>query len=438
MSYKLDMDLLDNDWMAHIEEQCKIYKRKTEFVKDPECIKVYEIEDTKNKSYVHLPLRLWLDSHDDFPNNQNFKKIKLDLAFEPQENEQRDQKTVLKEAMETLQEKHSVLLALRTGFGKTYCSFNLMSKIGLKTLVLCFSSQLHPQWLKEGQKWCPGIKIQIVKGEKLDPDADMYIMGVLKATHFEPKVFEEAGIGVVIIDEAHLTYTNTFTSALLKLKPKYLIGLSATPDRKDGMHKLLYPFFGKKNEFIKRHQVKDFTVIKLVTSFKPKISYSKIGKLDWNAVVKSLATNNKRLEMIAKLCEKYKNDRIIILCKRVCTIIGCKNYSKCTCEKKDCVGLQSLIKDVEVVVEGKKGKIDESKRVLIGTMKKLGVGYDSDRTLLIMESDVIDVRQNEGRIRSSNNIIIDIVDDFGTLEKHWRERETWYKKRGATIKIQLV
>ena len=38
-----------------------------------------------------------------------------------------------------------------------------------------------------------------------------------------------------------------------------------------------------------------------------------------------------------------------------------------------------------------------------------------------------------GRIRTSDNTIYDIVDDFVTLERHWKMREKWYDQRGATV-----
>ena len=139
----------------------------------------------------------------------------------------------------------------------------------------------------------------------------------------------------------------------------------------------------------------------------------------------------------------------MILCERVCTILGCKNYKKCECKnKKDDVesyGLVPLLTELKDLNNSNdfntdfdycaytKKTLDETKRIVIGTVKKLGTGYNSDRNLLILESDSRDPAQQEGRIRCDKNIVIDFVDNFHVFKKHWEERECWYIKRGATI-----
>ena len=53
-------------------------------------------------------------------------------------------------------------------------------------------------------------------------------------------------IGCVIADEIHLLATKVLSRCFFYVYPRYLIGLSATPYRPDGMDDLLYSFFGKK------------------------------------------------------------------------------------------------------------------------------------------------------------------------------------------------
>jgi hypothetical protein len=69
-------------------------------------------------------------------------------------------------------------------------------------------------------------------------------------------------------------------------------------------------------------------------------------------------------------------------------------------------------------------------------MKKAGVGFnDPTLTMLILATDRQDVIQFEGRIRTTNNIIYDLVDDYKTLETHWEKRAAWYERRGAVIEV---
>jgi hypothetical protein len=79
-------------------------------------------------------------------------------------------------------------------------------------------------------------------------------------------------------------------------------------------------------------------------------------------------------------------------------------------------------------------KIIQSHRILIAGKKKAGVGFnDPTRTMLVICTDIKDIRQYEGRIRTSDNIVYDIVDSYKSLENHWEKRAEWYEKRGATI-----
>jgi len=58
---------------------------------------------------------------------------------------------------------------------------------------------------------------------------------------------------------------------------------------------------------------------------------------------------------------------------------------------------------------------------------------DPSLTMLIVAADMKNVKQCEGRIRTKDNIVYDVVDNYRTLETHWSIREKWYLKRGAVI-----
>ena len=447
MSFIIYKSELDEDHKKFIKDKCNIYK-KQKYLKSEkfECLTIFKVNELDNEeTEILLPLSLWKTFLDEFPNT-NHDIINANFNGTPLEIDQRDQQTVLNESYKKLQLNHYLFLGLRTGFGKTFCSLYLICQLGLKAVIICHNTKLHEQWVDEGKKYCPNLKMQIVK-KKLDDDADVYIMGVIKATHYDKKILRR--IGTLIVDETHLTYTNTFTDSLLQFTPKYLIGLSATPDRPDGLHNLLYPFFGPKKEFIIRTQVKEFKVIKYETNYKPMIRFRSSGRLDWDGIIKSISFRYDRQQLILQLInsffdgelngskEENKNKKILILCLRVCTILGCKNYSNCKCLEKASYGLVNILKEnyfIDYVAENK-SKFNNDCQILIGTYKKLSVGFDSDRDMLILETDITDVRQSEGRIRKNNNLIIDIVDNFSTLEKHWYKRESWYRDRGATIEV---
>ena len=269
--------------------------------------------------------------------------------------------------------------------------------------------------------------IQLIKEAsnkcKLNPDADVYVIGVQKASKMSVSDF--ASIGTVIVDESHISSVATFSKALLLFRPRYLIGLSATPDRTDGLHNLLNLYFGRTNDFLVRKEIKEFTVYKVNTQFKPELSYTIVkGRVapNWNAIINSIEENPERHKLIANIAMKHKNEKIIILCNRKILSEGIFNILKDQNESVD-------------ILIGNSRTHDQSKRILVAGFKKCGTGFnDPNLTMAIIASDTKDCRQYEGRIRKTNNIIYHIVDDYQSFESHWKLCEKWYKSKGAVIR----
>ena len=107
-----------------------------------------------------------------------------------------------------------------------------------------------------------------------------------------------ADVGTVIIDEAHLIMAETLSKSLQHVFPRYLIGLTATPYRPDGLDKLLTLYFG--NRKIIRELHREHIVQKVVTGFKPTIEYAVNGRVDWGTVLDSKANDEWRKELIVR------------------------------------------------------------------------------------------------------------------------------------------
>jgi hypothetical protein len=91
--------------------------------------------------------------------------------------------------------------------------------------------------------------------------------------------------------------------------------------------------------------------------------------------------------------------------------------------------------DAELLI-GNKKNWNKNARVLVAGFKKGGVGLnDPSLTMAIIASDTSDVRQYEGRIRTTDNIIYHVVHNHKSFERHWEPCETWYINKGADVKI---
>ena len=427
MAFSLEKSSVSKKLKRQIVRELTVWEEKTEYnIKPSSHSAFYETETD-----IYLPIGQWENYLGKFPyppSDYERTKAKFTATLYTKESDPkergRDQDVVVSTAMKRLKKFHSVLISAFTGFGKTLTAVCLLAKLKYKTAILCHLDKVKEQWPDEIEKFTGGTcKVQMVKGSKpLDPDADVYIFGIFKAAKFSPEELES--IGLVIVDEIHLCTTKAFTNSLLKFTPRYLVGLSATPDRKDGMDKLFDFYFGDPRNYIFRKEVKNFTVIKYQTLYKPTIKYvTRFGKTipDWCTAINSIEYNEERQKEIAQIAIDNPKEKIIILCNRI-------NQTN---------GIYDILDDAKESVAklvGTKKKYDKSARILVAGLKKGGVGLnDPDLTMLILASDVTDVRQNEGRIRTTDNIVYDIVDYYKPFENHWEMRETWYESRGATI-----
>ena len=430
MSFSISTDSVTDEVHDLILKNCVHKKRKDNYNPTPGLVKCFAVDNDAGQ--VFLPLGLWRRFAEEFPNDViRHSKVhttchKTMYTKETDPKKYRDQDVVVQEALQRLKNDRVVFLALPCGFGKTSIGNYLSSKLARKTLILCHVKVVLEQWVEEYQDNSTA-KVQLVKGKTLDPSADVYVMGIRKATLMPEESFDD--IGTVIVDEAHISTITCFTSALLRVRPRYLIGLSATPDRADGMHKILPSYFGPLKQFIIRKEVKDFTVFKVQTPFQPNIRYTFTPKgasvVDWNEVINSLAYNEKRQRWALKIVRNNPDAKIMILTDR--NIEARALYDK----------LIEAGDDTDLLIENMRSSDwNHDCRVLVAGMKKAGVGFnDESRTILILMTDKTDVRQFEGRIRCVNNKVYDLVDDYRTLERHWSEsREPWYRERGATIK----
>lgn len=427
MSVRIPFKNLTPEIKKAISEKCTVKKSASTYT-DAVSVFCFAVDNVAKE--IRVPMIQWKLAYDSFP-DRKFPRTTISFTSKLYTTETdpkgyRDQNVMMAEALEVLKEDHAVFLELATGFGKTACSTYIASQLKLKTLILCHLSTVgHGQWPGEFERFTTA-KVQVVKGKVLDPSCDVYVMGVQKASGMPPEVFKD--IGLVIYDEAHIATPTACTKALLNICPRYLVGLSATPSRDDGLQKLLYAYFGPRTSFIKRTEEKQFTVVKYKTTYKPEVAYKVVrGKvtMDWNKVINSLMSNVDRQREIADIAIRHPEHRIMILSDRNEECNGIYNY------------LIEKGVDAELLI-GAKTKWNKTCRVLVAGMKKAGVGFnDPTLTMLIIATDVKSVEQYEGRIRTTNNIIYDVVDDFSTFESHWRKcREPWYLVRGATIKYE--
>ena len=121
-------------------------------------------------------------------------------------------------------------------------------------------------------------------------------------------------IGLLIIDECHQIMAESLSKCMQYILPRYVVGLSATPYRPDGLDILLELYFGKNK--IVRELYRKHIAFKVDTGFEPKIEKTAQGRLNWNSVIKSQSENEERNNLIIDIICKFPKRNFLVLSKR--------------------------------------------------------------------------------------------------------------------------
>ena len=340
------------------------------------------------------------------------------------------------------------ILSLQTGGGKTVCALYIASQIKLPTLVLVHSGFLKDQWVERIQSFLPKARVGTVQGEVLDIQDKDIVVGMIQTIsmkEFPPKTF--SGFGLVIVDECHHIASEAFVQAIPKLTSKHMLGLSATPERKD---KLMYVI----NWCLGPMLYKSDSAEKVDSGVKVEVLEFETDDAEFNTIIKnqsgvmftSLMVNKltefePRNKMIVELLKDLYEDptrQILVLSDRV-------EHTKKLFETLP----PDIQKHTGILARGMKPAVRtefcESKRILISTYQLVKEGFDlASLNTLLMATPRPDVEQIVGRIlrvekskRLTEPLILDIVDS--TFRRQFQERLRLYRDRSYVVeKVTIV
>ena len=134
------------------------------------------------------------------------------------------------------------VLSATTAFGKTVIAARMIAERGVNTLVLVHRRQLLDQW-RERLALFLGMsprEIGVISGGKkaLGKRVDVAVIQSLSRNGEVHDLVAE--YGQVIVDECHHLSAFSFEQILRQVKAKYVLGLTATPIRKDGHHPIIF------------------------------------------------------------------------------------------------------------------------------------------------------------------------------------------------------
>jgi superfamily II DNA or RNA helicase len=134
------------------------------------------------------------------------------------------------------------ILCAPTAFGKTTVAAWLIAKRKVNTLIVVHRQQLLDQWQERLSMFLdlPAKSIGHIGGGKMERTGCVDV-AVIQSLYRKDEVKDfVAEYGHVIVDECHHISAFTFEQVMRQVKAKYVVGLTATPTRKDGHHPIIY------------------------------------------------------------------------------------------------------------------------------------------------------------------------------------------------------
>jgi hypothetical protein len=239
----------------------------------------------------------------------------------------------------------------------------------------------------------------------------------------------------------HHISSETFSNTLFTLVTKYMIGLSATMNRKDGTTKIFKMFLGDVLFKGKRAAGEHPVVVKAIQYVPPQL-----GAEEFLEVACDVRGNPQFSTMISKLCGYARRSEFIL---RVLTDMLAENPRQQVMILAHNKNLLTYLHDaiegrsiasVGYYLGGMKKealKASEQKTVIIATYAMAAEGLDiKSLTTLIMATPKTDIEQSVGRIlreKHAKPVVVDITDVHDLFRKQWYKRRAWYKKQGYIV-----
>lgn len=220
----------------------------------------------------------------------------------------------------------SGVVCLPCGAGKTIVGMAAMTKVKAHTIILCTNITAVRQWMREilDKTTLPPDQIGEYTGEikELRPvTVTTYQILTYRRRkgddfpHFE--IFSKGNWGLIIYDEVHLLPAPVFRLTA-EIQAKRRLGLTATLVREDGAEDDVFSLIGPKKYDVPWKVLEKQGWIATATCTELRVELPESMRLEYalappRAQVRFAAENPVKIEVVKRLLEKHKGDRILII-----------------------------------------------------------------------------------------------------------------------------
>jgi superfamily II DNA or RNA helicase len=272
-------------------------------------------------------------------------------------------------------------LSATTGFGKTVVATAIIAERKVNTLVIVHRNQLMKQWIERLSEFLniPHDEIGQIGGGK-NKITGRIDVATIQSLNFGGQLKSLiTQYGQIIVDECHIISAITFENVLKKIRPKYVLGLTATPKRKDGMHPIIMMQCGPiryKIDAKNQAKVRPFGHVLMTkeTKFNTK-------KTEFHEIYEELVLDSSRnLQILDDVLQSLEKGRSpIILTERLEHLEILKNQFKGFAKNIIVLAGNMKKKDQKRELERLSAIPKDEERLVIATGKFIGEGFDDPR-----------------------------------------------------------
>ena len=323
-------------------------------------------------------------------------------------------------------------------------SLAIMGKIRRKTIIVVHKEFLVSQWIGEINRVYPTARIGRLQADESEVgdefDITIAMLQTVAKREYPDGYFND--FGFAIFDECHHLGAAHFSKALMKIQTKCMLGLSATPDRTDGLSKVFGWYLGEMSTRIRAREEDTEVEVRVYDYTTTDEEYTKTS-YDYRG-------NPIRARLLNTITEYEPRTRYLI--PAIKQAYDEKRKTLILSDRRDHLLMwERLLKeagapDVAFYVGGMKQNAlekSEEAQILLGTYSMAAEGMNIPTlNTIVLSTPKSNVEQSVGRIlrqkkdeRQFNPLIIDILDQpHDCFVSQFRKRHDYFKKCGYKIK----
>lgn len=329
-----------------------------------------------------------------------------------------------------------------TGSGKTVVAIKLLTKLKCTTLILVEREFLKEQW-KDRLLQYTDLKeddIGIIQGSTCEYKNKKVCIGMIQSLcsrKYPPEVYNY--FGFIIVDEIHHLGAEKWSQVGLMFNCYYSIGLSATPNRKDGLDALFEYTIGTRYFHFGDWYVKPTIKIYSYPLFLDLKAFTYRGQLSLPRLITKITNIQSYNKFLVNLVYQYvkTGHKIMLLSERVKHLKELDSLFKQLCPEYSSA---LFVGGIDDTIRQNANNYD----VLFATYSYAGEGLDLPHlTAIILATPRADIRQTLGRLlrdytKEKPPLVIDIRHkitpvECGLLVGMFKKRINLYRTKGYTI-----